>query len=195
MSPQLGLMRSSFTSQSQSQDQAHPITQRRHDCLLSSLGQLRQSTHICISWTLGPQAHVWNMMSRVPNSGKSQVILFRSISCGNRKYAERNSWEIYTIVYNQVFQCAVTVSGPVSTTSPTASASMTLKVNYSPKLSQGPGPHSTLDTGASVSFWHGVVSKSLLIFALNPLLFLILSLHLHTRQPYLCSELPFLCLP
>lgn len=49
-------------------------------------------------------------------------------------------------------------------------------------------PRSVLDTGAGVPFWHGIVSESVLIFALNLLPFLILSLHLHTCQHCLPME-------
>lgn len=143
-----------------------------------SAGRVPWGTRICISWTPGPQAHAWNTMSRVPDSGESQATLLR----GNRNYAERNSWEICTFVYNEAFRCVVTVSGPASPTFPITPASMTLKVNFTQVLPEPRPPRSVLDTGAGVPFWHGIVSESVLIFALNLLLFLILSLHLHTCQ-------------
>lgn len=113
-----------------------------------SAGRVPWGTRICISWTPGPQAHAWNTMSRVPDSGESQATLLR----GNRNYAERNSWEICTFVYNEAFQCVVTVSGPASPTFPITPASMTLKVNFTQVLPEPRPPRSVLDTGAGVPF-------------------------------------------
>lgn len=104
-----------------------------------SAGRVPWGTRICISWTPGPQAHAWNTMSRVPDSGESQATLLRSLSCGNRNYAERNSWEICTFVYNEAFRCVVTVSGPASPTFPITPASMT-QSELHPSPPRAPAP-------------------------------------------------------